>query len=63
MCREDLWNSCVFKRVSSSETLRLTLGIGIPRVRDAAERLPASATAMITDIDSKRSMDRALSGK
>jgi len=39
--------------------LRLTLATGVPSLREAAEKLPVSVTAMITDIASKRSIGAA----
>src|SRR6185312_16936589 len=47
--------SCVFSIASSCATLRLTVVSGMPRRRDAAERLPASAAAISTAMESNRS--------
>src|SRR4029077_17436120 len=41
---------------SRSEILRLTVASGVPSLREAADRLPASTTARRTDIASRRSI-------
>jgi hypothetical protein len=46
-----------FKRVSSSESLRLTVEIGMRSYREAADRFPASAIATITDAQAARPLE------
>src|SRR5215471_17340013 len=48
--------SRVRRCASSSETFRLTVASGIPSLRAAADRLPASTAASSVDMDSNRSI-------
>src|SRR5580704_735073 len=48
--------SRVRRCVSSSETFRLTVASGIPSLRDAPERLPASTAASNADMASSLSI-------
>ena len=46
----------MFRCASSSDTRRLTVASGVPSLREAADRLPASTTASNVVIASSRSM-------
>src|SRR5262245_30734939 len=54
--RLDRLNSLVRRCDSRSEIRRLTVASGVPSRRDAADRLPSSATARKVDIASRRSI-------
>src|SRR6266404_3365622 len=49
--------------LQSSDTFRLTVASGMPSLRDAAERLPASTAASRVDMDSSRSITLPYNGR
>ena len=57
------WSSRLPRYVSRSPMRRCTVDNGMPSRRDAADRLPVSATAMSSDIAASRSMPLRISGE
>lgn len=62
-CRVDLCNTRVFRYASNSQIFRLTVAKGIPSCLDAPEKLPASITAISSElIQNDRSLLSAING-